>query len=45
MAKSEIIITILFYIIITNIIYSFLGFDYDFENSIAYEIDQFLMEN
>jgi len=42
MAKSEIIITILFYILITNIIYSFLEFDYDFENSIAYEIDQFL---
>jgi len=42
MAQGEIIITILFYIIITNIIYSFLGFDYDFENSIAYEIDQFV---
>jgi len=42
MAKSEIIITILFYIIITNFIYSFWEFDYDFENSIAYEIDQFI---
>ena len=42
MAQGEIIITIVFYIIITNIIYSFLGFDYDFENSIAYEIDQFV---
>ena len=42
MAQGEIIITIVFYIIITNIIYSFLDFDYDFENSIAYEIDQFI---
>ena len=42
MAKNEIIITIIFYIIITNIIYSFLDFDYDFENSIAYEIEQFV---
>ena len=42
MVQNEIIITIIFYIIITNIIYSFLDFDYDFENSIAYEIDQFI---
>ena len=44
MAQNEITVTILFYIIITNIIYSFFDFDYDFENSIAYEINQFVNE-
>ena len=42
MAKSEIIATILLYIIISNIIYSSLNLNYDLENNIAYEIDQFI---
>ena len=42
MVKSEIIITFLFYIIISNIIYSSLNLNYDLENNIAYEIDQFI---
>ena len=39
---DEIIITIFFYIIVLNIIYSYFDFEYDFENSIAFEIDQIM---
>ena len=42
MGLNEWIITIMFDIAIVNIIYAYFEFDYDFENSVAYEIEQVL---
>ena len=42
MKLEEFLVTIAFYIVISNLIYSYLDFEYDFENSIAYEINQVL---
>ena len=42
MILYEFIITLIFDIIVLNAIYSYNDFTYDFENSIAYEIEQIL---
>ncbi len=40
--SNELILTLFLYIIICNIIYSFFDFNYDFDNSIAFDIEQAL---